>query len=55
VLVAPQYGKSTRPETGLENGFQSELKGLLIGLDYRFSDNFVFGAAVGQTKTRPNF
>lgn len=50
ILVAPQYGKSKRPETELENGFQSELKGLLIGLDYRFSDSFVLGAAIGQTK-----
>ena len=50
LLLSPQYGKSNRPETDLENGFQSDLKGLLIGLDYRFSDSFVLGAALGQIK-----
>jgi uncharacterized protein with beta-barrel porin domain len=55
LLVAPQYGKSERPETILENGYQSDLKGLIVGLDYRFSDRFVLGLAVGQTKDKAVF
>ncbi|MDO8990729.1 MAG: autotransporter outer membrane beta-barrel domain-containing protein [Sideroxyarcus sp.] len=54
-LMAPQYGNSSRIETDLENGYQANLKGLIIGLDYRFSDSFVLGAAVGQTKDDATF
>lgn len=50
LLIATQFGRSTRPETELENGFQSELRGLLIGLDYRFSDSLILGAATGLTR-----
>ena len=49
-LVTPQYGKSNRPETDLENGYQSDLAGLVVGLDYRFSDGFVLGGAIGYTR-----
>ena len=55
LLFSPQYGKSKRPETELENGFQSDLAGLLLGLDYRFSDSFVLGAAIGYTKDKIGF
>lgn len=55
LLVAPQYGKSSRAETDLENGYRSELTGLVIGLDRRFSDSFVLGVAVGQTTDRAAF
>lgn len=55
LLFAPQYGKSKRIETNLENGFNSDLKGLGIGLDYRFSDSFVFGALVGHVKDEAAF
>ncbi len=54
-LVAPQYGKSTRTETDLENGFQSNLKGLLAGADYRFSDEFVLGTALSHIKDSATF
>lgn len=55
LLVTPQYGRSNRSETDLENGYQSNLSGLVVGLDYRFSDSFVWGVAVGQTKDKANF
>lgn len=55
LLVTPQYGKSDRPETIKENGYQSTLTGLVVGLDYRFSDSFVLGLAVGQTKDKATF
>jgi uncharacterized protein YhjY with autotransporter beta-barrel domain len=54
-LLTPQYGNSTRTETDLENGYQSNLKGLVAGLDYRFSDSFVLGATLGQTKDDATF
>jgi uncharacterized protein YhjY with autotransporter beta-barrel domain len=54
-LVTPQYGNSNRTETDLENGYQSKVKGLVAGLDYRFSDSFVLGATFGQTKDNATF
>jgi len=54
-LVAPQYGKGDRPETEQENGYQSELAGVVIGLDYRYSDRFVLGGAIGKTSDRATF
>ncbi len=55
LLITPQYGNSNRHNTDLENGYQSRLTGLVVGLDYRFSDSFVLGLAVGQTKDKANF
>lgn len=55
LLVSPQYGRSDRPETALENGYRSELTGLAIGVDRRFSDSFVLGALIGRTNDRAAF
>lgn len=55
LLLSTQFGRSTRPETELENGFQSDLRGLLVGLDYRFSDSFILGAAASQTRDEAAF
>lgn len=55
LLFAPQYGKSSRPETELESGFNSALKGIAIGLDYRFSDTLVSGALLGHTRDNATF
>ena len=54
-LVTPHYGKSDRPNTDLESGYQSDLRGLVAGLDYLFSDRFVLGVAVGQSRDKANF
>lgn len=54
-LMTPQFGNSNRAETALENGYKSDLTGLVVGLDYRFSDGLVLGLAVGQTKDKANF
>ena len=54
-LVTPQYGKNTRTETDLENGYNSTLSGLLVGVDYRFSDSFVLGTTVAHTKDDATF
>jgi uncharacterized protein YhjY with autotransporter beta-barrel domain len=55
LLVTPQYSKSNRAETDLENGYQSNLTGLNVGLDYRFSDSFVFGGTIGHTQDKATF
>lgn len=55
LLVTPQYSKSNRTETDLENGYQSNLTGLNVGLDYRFSDSFVLGSTIGQTEDKATF
>jgi len=55
LLVTPQYSKVNRPETDLENGYQADLTGLNVGLDYRFSDSFVFGGTIGRIKDNATF
>ncbi|MBI4809133.1 MAG: autotransporter outer membrane beta-barrel domain-containing protein [Nitrosomonadales bacterium] len=54
-LITPQYSKNKRIETDLENGYQSELAGLVVGLDYRVSDSLVLGGTLGQTRDKANF
>lgn len=55
LLLTPQYGKSNRTDTDLETGYQSSLTGLNVGLDYRYSDSFVLGGMIGQTRDKANF
>jgi uncharacterized protein YhjY with autotransporter beta-barrel domain len=55
VLVTPQYSKSNRTNTDLENGYQSKLTGMVVGLDYRFSEKFVLGMALGHTQDKATF
>ena len=55
LLISTQFGRSIRQETELENGFQSDLLGLLIGLDYRYSDSFILGSAASQTRDEAVF
>jgi outer membrane lipase/esterase len=55
LLVAPQYGKSERVETELENGFNSDLKGLALGLDFRSSDTLILGAMLGHVRDKAAF
>jgi outer membrane autotransporter protein len=42
-------GTTERIETDLENGFDSDTSGAVIGLDYLFGDAFILGVAVGST------
>lgn len=37
--------------TSLESGLDFDTKGVMAGIDYRFSDQFVLGGAIGYTKT----
>jgi uncharacterized protein YhjY with autotransporter beta-barrel domain len=54
-VVTPQYGKNTRSETDLENGYRSNLSGLLVGVDYRFSDRLVLGTTIASTQDKATF
>lgn len=54
-MIAPQYGKSDRPDSVLENGYKSDLAGLMVGVDHRYSDTFVLGATIGQTRDKATF
>jgi len=50
VMISPQYGKNERADSVLENGYKSNLAGLMIGVDRRYSDTFVLGLTLGQTR-----
>ena len=54
-MIAPQYGKSDRPDSVLENGYKSNLAGLMIGVDRRYSDTFLMGLTLGQTRDKATF
>lgn len=54
-LLSVQGGESERDETELEQGYDSDLGGVLLGLDRRFSDRFVLGAALGITNEEASF
>ncbi len=54
-LVTPQYGQASRADTDLENGYHSKLTGLVVGLDYRYSDSFVLGGMLGRTNDKATF
>lgn len=54
-FVTFQRGETDRRATSLENGFLSELNGVLGGMDYRFMDTLVVGVSVGYSNTNANF
>lgn len=37
--------------SSLESGLDFDTKGIMVGIDYRFNDQFVFGGALGYTST----
>jgi len=46
-FAVARYTESDREQTVRENGYDSELRGLALGLDYRLSDSLVAGLALG--------
>lgn len=48
-FVSAQTSRTKRKLTDLENGYNADLNGLLIGLDRRFGDTLVAGASLGRT------
>lgn len=55
LLLTAQYGEADRKSSDLENGYESELTGILIGFDYSFSDNLLAGLALGLTADEAGF
>lgn len=45
----------TRDETAYTRGYDSRTIGLTGGVDYRFSDNFILGAALGIVRAKSTF
>ena len=50
LLLSAQAGETERDETEREQGYDSDLESLVIGLDYRFDDALVIGAAYAMTR-----
>jgi len=49
VFVNGHIGISERDATARESGFEMDALGVTAGVDYRFSDRFILGAALGLT------
>lgn len=54
-LISAQTGETARKPTDLENGFDSDLSGLMLGVDYSFSDRLLIGLNVGDSDNRAVF
>jgi len=52
LFVAGDMAWGDRDSTALESGLDFRTHGVTVGLDYRFSDRFVLGAALGYMDTR---
>lgn len=55
LFINGHVGISERDETEREAGFELQRVGLTGGIDYRFSDRFVLGAAVGYAFSNADF
>jgi outer membrane lipase/esterase len=49
------YNGGTVDETGLQTGYNFHNLGILAGVDYRVSDAFVLGGALGYSYTKSNY
>lgn len=54
-LLAVQASKSDRLDTELESGYDSDLAGITVGLDYLFGESFVLGASASLAKSDGDF
>lgn len=55
VFVNGNFSVGDKDRTSRELGFDFDSQGVTAGLDYRFSDNFVFGSAFGYNFTNSDF
>ena len=51
VFLNGAFGAGDKSDTTLEPGFDYDNTGVVVGADYRFRDNFFFGAAIGFAAT----
>ncbi len=54
-FLSALYTDTDRDKTSKENGFDSELGGLMLGVDYRFSDKLIAGVAAGYSDEDADF
>lgn len=55
LLVAAQKGETERFSTNNEVGFESDLDGVVVGVDYRYNDKLVAGVAAGITSDEADY
>lgn len=55
VLLAAQSGRGQRSQTTLEQGYDSKLDGVVVGVDYRFTDRLLAGVTLASTDNHANF
>jgi len=55
VFVNGQASLGTKDTTSNETGYRARTGGITVGADYRFTDNFIAGAALGFLHTGSNF
>lgn len=54
-FVNVKYGFGDQDENGFEAGFDYDIIGVLGGVDYRFTDQFVAGVAFGYNRTAADY
>lgn len=55
LFASYQTGETERDQSNLENGFESDLEGILVGGDYLLNRDFLLGLAIGTTDTDTDF
>lgn len=55
LLLSVQQGGTERDETTREQGYDSDLESLVIGVDYRFNDGLVVGLAYAMTRDETEY
>lgn len=54
-MISTQTGEITRKASTLENGFDAGADGVMLGVDYRFSDRLLVGLNVADNRNRAAF
>lgn len=55
VFVNGNFGVGDKDGTNRELGFEYDSQGVTAGIDYRFTDNFVFGSTFGYNSIKSDF
>jgi outer membrane lipase/esterase len=55
IFITGRYGRGDHARTANESGFDFDAKGVMIGVDYRFTNSFVLGAAASYGESDTDF
>jgi len=55
IFISGAYGSGEQKDTSREAGFDFDTYGITVGVDYRFTDSFVFGGAFGYNDVQGDF